>query len=91
MPVQFAVVVPDTVAAKLREQDPDLPRLSREKLVCSLYRDGCLSQVEAMQALDCPNRLAFEALLTRHNLHRDWPEQEVEQEFAAVDRVRDLV
>lgn len=68
MAVQFEVEIPDAVAAKLREQDTDLARLSREKLVCSLYRDGKLSQAEAMRELGSPSRLAFDELLTRHNL-----------------------
>ena len=86
MPVQFEVEIPDSVAAKLREQDVDLARLSREKLVCSLYRDGKLSQAEAMRDLASPSRLAFEQLLTRHNLHRDWSPEEVESELATFDR-----
>ena len=88
MRVELAVEMPDAEAAKLREQNPDLARLGLEKLVCSLYRDGRLGQTEAMRALNCPSRLAFEELLTRHNLHRDWPREEMEQEFAAVDRLR---
>ena len=87
MPVEFTVEVPDAVAAKLRQQNPYLSRLSLEKLVCSLYRECQLSQIEAMRALDCPGRLAFEELLTRHHLHRDWPREEMEQELAAVDRL----
>lgn len=87
MRVEFTVEMPESVAAKLREQNPDLGRLGLEKVVCSLYRDGHLSQAEAMRALDCPSRLAFEELLTRHNLHRDWPREEIAQEFAAVDRL----
>lgn len=87
MRVEFTVEVPDAVAAKLREQNPDLARLGLEKLVCSLYRESQLSQIEAMRALDCPSRLAFEELLTRHHLHRDWPREEMEQELAAVDRL----
>ena len=89
MAVQFEVEIPDSIAAMLREQDPDLARLSREKLVCSLYRDGMLSQAEAMRELGSPSRLAFEQLLTRHNLHRDWPAEEVEREATAVDRLRE--
>jgi hypothetical protein len=87
MRVEFTVEVPDAVAAKLRAQNPDLSRLGLEKLVCSLYREGQLNQIEAMRALDCPSRLAFEELLTRHHLHRDWSRDEVEQELATVDRL----
>jgi hypothetical protein len=87
MRVEFIVEMPEAVAAKLREQSPDLGRLGLEKVVCSLYREEQLSQIEAMRALDCPSRLAFEELLTRHNLHRDWSREEISQEFAAVDRL----
>ena len=89
MRIEFAVEIPDAVAAKLREQNPDLGRLGLEKLVCSLYRDGRLSQTEAMRVLNSPSRLAFEELLTRHNLHRDLAREEMEQEFAAVDRLHE--
>jgi hypothetical protein len=87
MRVEFAVGMPDAVAAKLREESPDLSRLGLEKLVCALYRDGHLSQAKAMRALGCLSRLAFEELLTGHNLHRDWPRAEIDQEFAALNRL----
>lgn len=89
MAVQFEIEIPESVAAKLREQDPDLARLSREKLVCSLYRDGKLSQAEAMRELGSLSRLAFEQMLSRHNLHRDWPAEEVQRELDAIDRLRE--
>ena len=85
MPVEIAIQLPDDAAAKLRQQSSDLPRLGLEKLICSLYRDGQLSQVEAMHDLGIPSRLAFEQLLTRHHLHRDWSAEEVDAEFAALD------
>jgi hypothetical protein len=66
-----------------------LARLSREKLVCSLYRDGKLSQAEAMRELGSLSRLAFEQMLSRHNLHRDLPAEEVQRELDAVDRLRE--
>lgn len=87
MPVEIAIQLPDDAAAKLRQQGGDLSRLSLEKLICSLYRDGLLSQVEAMRDLGITGRLAFEALLTRHHLHRDWPAGEIEAELGALDRL----
>ncbi len=87
MRVEFVVEVPEPVAARLREQNADLGRVGLEKLVGSLYRCGELSQLESMRALNCPSRIAFEAILTRHHLHRDWSREEVERELAAVDSV----
>ena len=85
MPVEIAVQLPDDVAAKLREQNPDLSRVSLEKLVCSLYRDGRLSEAEAMRALASSSRLAFGQLLARHNLQREWSQEEIAREFGALD------
>jgi len=42
-----------------------------------------------MRELGSPSRLAFEQLLTRHNLNRDWSAEEVERELATVDRLRE--
>ena len=83
MPVEVAIQLTDDVAAMLRHDNRDLSRWSLEKLLCSLYRDGILSQVEAMRDLGLPSRLAFEELLTRHHLHRDWSAAEIDTELAA--------
>ena len=71
MAVEISVSVPELVAEKLKKQGDDLARLSLEKVVCSLYREGELTHHEAMQALGCPSRLAFESLLARLNVQRD--------------------
>ena len=88
MPVEIAIQLSDEVAEKLRQQDRDLSRLGLEKLVCSLYRDGSLSQVQAMHDLGITSRLAFEQMLARHHLNRDWSAEEVDAEFAALERLR---
>src|SRR5262245_34956405 len=71
MAVEIAVNLPDNVAEKLRKQGADLSRLSLERVVCSLYREGELTHYEAMQAIGCPSRIAMDELLARHNMHRD--------------------
>ena len=87
MPVEVAIQLPDDVAAMIRHQNRDLSRWSLEKLLCSLYRDGLLSQVEAMQGLGVNSRLVFEDLLSRHHLHRDWSVAEIDAEITALDRL----
>jgi hypothetical protein len=87
MPVEVAIQLPDEVAAILRQENRDLSRWSLEKLLCSLYRDGILGQVAAMRDLGLTSRLAFEELLTRHHLHRDWSAAEIEAELVALDRL----
>lgn len=87
MPVQVAIQLPDEVAARLRHENRDLSRWSQEKLLCSLYRDGMLGQAEAMRGLGLTSRLAFEGLLTRHHLHRDWAKAEIDAELAALARL----
>jgi len=87
MPVQVAIQLPDEVAALLRQENRDLSRWSLEKLLCSLYRDGVLGQADAMRDLGLTSRLAFEELLTRHHLHRDWSAVEIDTELAALDRL----
>jgi hypothetical protein len=87
MPVEVAIQLPDEVAAMIRHQNRDLSRWSLEKLLCSLYRDGLLSQVEAMQGLGVNSRLVFEDLLSRHHLHRDWSVAEIDAEITALDRL----
>lgn len=87
MPVEVAIQLPDDVAAKLRQQNHDLSRWSLEKLLCSLYRDGLLGQVETMRDLGLISRLAFEEMLSRHHLHRDWSAAEIDLEIAALDRL----
>ena len=71
MAVEISVLVPEVVAEKLKKQGDDLARLSLEKVVCSLYREGELTHHEAMNALGCPSRLAFDSLLARLNVQRD--------------------
>jgi hypothetical protein len=88
MPVEIAIEVDDAVAELLRRQNPDLGRLGLEKLVCGLYRDGALSKSEAMEKLGVRGRLAFEALLSRHNLRREWPEDETAAEIQTLDRLQ---
>ena len=87
MLVQIAIQLPDAVADKLRRENRDLSRWSLEKLICSLYRDGMLGQVEAMRDLGLNSRLAFDELLSRHHLHRDWSAAEIDAELAALDRL----
>jgi Uncharacterised protein family (UPF0175) len=87
MPVEVAIQLPDDVAAKLRHEHRDLSRWSLEKLLCSLYRDGVLGQVEAMRDLGITSRLAFEELLSRHHLQRDWSAAEIDAELATLDRL----
>jgi len=87
MPVEVAIQLPDDVAVKLRHQNCDLSRWSLEKLLCALYRDGLLGQVEAMHGLGLTSRLTFEELLSRHHLHRDWSAAEIDAELAALDRL----
>ena len=86
MPVEIAIQLPDDLAEKLRRQNHDLSRWSLEKLICSLYRDGVLGQVEAMRDLGITSRLAFEELLSHHHSHRDWSAAEIDAELAALDR-----
>ena len=88
MPVEIAIQLPDEVADKLRRQDRNLSQLGLEKLICSLYRDGSLSQAEAMRNLGLTSRLAFEEMLARHHAQRDWPVEEVDAELAALDRLQ---
>ena len=71
MAIEISVELPENVAEKLKKQGDDLSRLSLEKVVCSLYREGELTHYEAMQALGCPSRLAMDALLVRLNMQRD--------------------
>ena len=87
MPVEVAIQLPDDVAAMLRQENRDLSRWGLEKLLCSLYRDGILGQVEAMRDLGLTSRLAFEEMLSRHHLHRDWSPAEIDAELAALDRL----
>jgi hypothetical protein len=87
MTVEIAIRVDEAVAEMLRRQNPDLPRLGLEKLICTLYRDGLLSKSGAMRELGISGRLAFEALLSRHNLHREWPDEESAAEFATLNRL----
>ena len=73
----------------------DDPRPYKERMEL-IYSEGRRRQ----EVLEAPDRelaiqarggdmLAFEELLTRHNLHRDWPREEMEREFAAVDRLHE--
>ena len=71
MAVEIAVKLPDNVAEKLQKQGGDLSRLSLERVVCSLYREGQLTHHEAMQAIGCSSRIAMDELLASHNMHRD--------------------
>lgn len=87
MSAEIAIQVRESVADKLRLQNPDLPRLGLEKLICSLYRDGVLTQREAMEELGIPGRIAFEALLGRHNLDRECSVADAAAEFATLDRL----
>lgn len=87
MSVEIAIQVRESVADKLRLQNPDLPRLGLEKLICSLYRDGLLTKREAMEELGIPGRIAFETLLSRHNLDRECSDGDAADEFATVDRL----
>ena len=87
MSVEVAIQLPDDIASKVREENHDLGRWSLERLLCSLYRDGVLSQVEAMRNLGLTSRLAFEELLSRHHLHRDWSAEEIVSELASLDRL----
>jgi len=87
MPVEIAIQLPDDAAEKLRQQDNNLSQIGLEKLICSLCRDGSLSEVEAMRDLGITSRIAFEQLVARHHLQREWPAEEIEAELAAINRL----
>jgi hypothetical protein len=66
----------------------DLSRLSFEKLVCSLYRDGELTHKEAMEALGFQSRHAMDEILSRHNMHREWTRKEFEADLKTLEGLR---
>jgi hypothetical protein len=88
MAVEIAFNLPENVAEKLKKQGADLSRLSFEKLVCSLYRDGELTHREAMEALGAPGRHAMDEILSRHNMHREWTREEFEADLKTMDQLR---
>jgi hypothetical protein len=88
MAVDIAFQLPENVATKLKKQGADLSRLSFEKLVCSLYRDGELTHKEAMEALGLPGRFAMDDVLQRHNMHREWPLEEFEADLRTTEKLR---
>ena len=86
--VQVVFQLPENVAAKLKKQGEDLSRLSFEKLVCSLYRDGELTHKEAMEALGSQSRHAMDEILSRHNMHREWTREEFEADLKTLEGLR---
>ena len=86
--VEIAFQLPENVAAKLKKQGEDLSRLSFEKLVCSLYRDGELTHKEAMEAVGFRSRHAMDEILSRHNMHREWTRKEFEADLKTLEGLR---
>lgn len=88
MAVEIAFQLPENIAAKLKKQGADLSRVSFEKLICTLYRDGELTHKEAMETLGCASRYALDDVLSRHNMHREQTRAEFEADLKTLESLR---
>lgn len=87
--MDIAVSLPDDVAEKLHHHWADLPRHILESLVADAYREGLISGAQVQSVLGIPSRFGVHDFLKRFGVYLNYDEEDLEQDFEAVRRMRD--
>lgn len=82
----ITIDIPKFVSPQFGDTEQRLEDDALETFVCALYREERLSAPDAMRWLQIPTRIAFDAVLKRHNAHREWSEQDIADELESINR-----
>lgn len=84
----LTIQLPDRVAALLHRAWDDLPRATLESLAVEGYRSGRLSCAQVGEMLDHASRWQSENFLAAHGAWPGTTVEELESDFATLDRLR---
>ena len=85
--MNVSITIPDDVALTLQDHWQDLPRRALETLVADGYREGLLTSAQIRDILTLETRLDVDAFLKKAGVHRNYTQEDLEQDFELARRL----